>query len=107
MDLEDGGILPRNGFEDERFREPGYQGGKTEKIFRMCWRKTDKRNDDGHAQTAGRERTEYEHGRSRKEGTRRRILLPAASGLSFVSGYPSAWEAEPLPQSPRCLLLLP
>ena len=31
MDLEDGGIFTENGFEDERFREPG-----------MCWRKTDK-----------------------------------------------------------------
>ena len=25
MDLEDGGIFSENGFEDERFREPGYQ----------------------------------------------------------------------------------
>ena len=67
VDLEDG---------DERFREPGYQVVKRKDLPEVL-EENRQRNDDGHAQTAGRERTEYEHGRSRKkEGTRRRILLP-------------------------------
>ena len=76
VDLEDGGIFSENGFEDERFREPGYQVVKRKDLPEVL-EENRQRNDDGHAQTAGRERTEYEHGRSRKkEGTRRRILLP-------------------------------
>ena len=76
VDLEDGGIFSENGFEDERFREPGYQVIKRKDLPDVL-EENRQRNDDGHAQTAGREQTEYEHGRSRKKaGTRRRILLP-------------------------------
>ena len=76
VDLEDGGIFTENWFEDERFREPGYQVVKRKDLPDVL-EENRQRNDDGRAQTAGRERTEYEHGRSRKkEGTRRRILLP-------------------------------
>lgn len=66
VDLEDGGIFSENGFEDERFREPGYQVVKRKDLPEVL-EENRQRNDDGHAQTAGRERTEYEHGRSRKK----------------------------------------
>lgn len=75
-DLEDGGIFTENGFEDERFREPGYQVVKRKDLPDVL-EETRQRKDDGHAQAAGREQAEYEHGRSRKKaGTRRKILLP-------------------------------
>ena len=87
VDLEDGGIFSENGFEDERFREPGYQVVKRKDLPDVL-EENRQRNDDGHAQTEGRERTEYEWTVTKKRRNTPENSSSAASGLSFVSGYP-------------------
>ena len=57
MDLEDGGIFTENGFEDERFRDPGYQVVKRKELPDVYEEAEDRSDGDEYEGFADRRRT--------------------------------------------------
>lgn len=81
-DLEDGGIFTENGFEDERFRDPGYQVVKRKNLPDIR-EEMDGKN-TGHAYADKMENSEEKkHKHARKSNRRNIVLLVLLALLLF------------------------